>query len=70
MKHLSRWPLLIVGLAVLTYGVLDLRDPSDPSDARAFVLAVGSLVLGAGLVLVVLDRPDPHEPKDEADPDE
>ena len=45
-------------------------DPSDPADARAFVLAVGALILGAGLVLVVLDRPDPHTPTDEATEDE
>lgn len=56
--HLGRWPLLTIGLTMLCLGVY-LADPADPSDARAFVFAVGALLCGAGVVLVAWSHHDP-----------
>lgn len=52
-----RWPVLIAGLALIGWGVA-LVDTTDPSDARALLLGVGCVLVGAGLALVVGHPPD------------
>lgn len=61
--NLRRWPLLAVGLAVITAGAA-LADRDNPSATRAFLLGVGAVIVGAALVLVVWKQPDPLPPRD------
>jgi hypothetical protein len=49
---LKKWPLLLVGLALFLWGVA-LASDEDPSDARALLLGVASVLIGAGIVVVV-----------------
>lgn len=59
----TRWPLLLIGLAVIIAAVATLSSGEDRSDARALLLGVGAILLGAGLVrLVYADRHDPPDP--------
>jgi hypothetical protein len=51
---LGRWPLLTVGVLLVGWAVQFLADAGDRSDARALVLGVGAMLMGAGLVLIVL----------------
>lgn len=55
----TRWPLLVIGGVLVAYAATSLVDLGDPSDARALLLGIGSMLLGAGLVLIVqgVDRP-------------
>lgn len=55
---LGRWPLLTLGLATIVLGVY-LADEADPEGTRAFVLAVGAVLVGAGVVLVAWNHHDP-----------
>lgn len=50
---LRRWPLLLVGLALFLWGISLAGDGEDKSDARALLLGVASMMMGAGLVVVV-----------------
>lgn len=61
---LRRWPLLLVGLAVLGWAVL-LAPPGDPDTVVALTI-VGAVLLGAGIVRVVLEhRHDRHQTDDD-----
>ena len=66
VRALARWPLLLVGLVICTYGVVELAEAEDRSDARAFVLSLGAVLLGAGLALDVRTPPPGRGP----DPDD
>lgn len=61
---LRRWPLLLVGLAVIAWAVLRTPD-GDPDTSKALTI-IGAVLLGAGLVWVVLDRQD--RPGDDDEP--
>jgi hypothetical protein len=52
---LSRWPLLLLGLIIIAVGV-GLADAADPSDARALLLGIGAVCVGAGIVLISRDQ--------------
>jgi len=52
LNMLRRWPLLLVGLALFLWGI-SLADGEDRSDARALLLGVASVLVGAGMVVVV-----------------
>lgn len=53
----TRWPLLLIGLAVMVIASGMFEPGEDESDARALMLGVGAILLGAGLVrLVYADR--------------
>lgn len=58
-KDLARWPLLLVGLTVLGFAVALFGDREDPSDARALLLGLGCVMVGAGIVLVAWGKPGP-----------
>jgi hypothetical protein len=47
-EALKKWPLLIVGIVMLGWGV-KLVDQKDPSDARSLLIGLGCLLLGVGL---------------------
>jgi hypothetical protein len=63
----ARWPLLIAGLLLVWWSVQFLADEGDRSDARALVLGLGALLMGAGLVLVVRGPPDRNDDDDRHD---
>lgn len=60
---LRRWPLLLTGLAVLSWAVI-LAPPGDPDTVVALTI-VGAVLLGAGLVRVVIEHR--HDVADRAD---
>lgn len=60
---LHRWPVLLVGLAVLAWAVL-LAPPGDPDTVLALTI-IGAVLLGAGLVRVVLDHRDDQRDRDQ-----
>lgn len=50
---LSRWPLLVTGLAVIALGIGLLGEADEKSQALALILGLGSVLVGAGIVRVV-----------------
>lgn len=55
----TRWPLLIIGLIIMLLASDMFSAGEDESDARALMLGVGAILLGAGLVrLVYYDKRD------------
>lgn len=54
MNHLRRWPLLLTGLLVITAAIGLFGDRDDPSDARALLLGLGCVLVGAGIAIVVM----------------
>lgn len=56
--QLSRYPLLVLGLAVLAFAA-EFADPSDTEGIRALLLGIGGVCVGAGIVLVAWGHRDP-----------
>ena len=52
---LRKWPLLLIGLVLFGWGVL-MAQGEDQSDARALLLGVASVLIGAGIVIIVNNR--------------
>lgn len=53
---LGRWPLLLLGLCIIGAGVALSDGQGDASDARALLLGIGAVCVGAGIVLISRDR--------------
>lgn len=53
LNLLRKWPLLLVGLALFLWGISLADGEEDKSDARALLLGVASVIIGAGMVVVV-----------------
>ena len=66
---LGRWPLLLVGLSLFLWGV-SLAEGQDQSDARALLLGVASVLIGAGIVLVAADAVDRHHHQERKEDDD
>lgn len=52
-RLILRWPLAIVGLVIIGWAVTKLSDQRDTSDARALLLGIGCVLLGAGLADII-----------------
>jgi hypothetical protein len=50
---LSRWPLLVTGLAVIALSVGLLGEDDEKGKVLALMLGLGSVLVGAGIVRVV-----------------
>lgn len=61
---LAAWPLLLVGVVVLGIGATLAYRSGDAADARAALMAVGAVLIGAGIVRVIVH----HRHHDELDP--
>lgn len=58
LGHLTRWPLLVMGVLLLAFAA-EFSDPQDTEGIRALLLGVGSVCVGAGIVLVSWGHRDP-----------
>lgn len=64
-KALRRWPLLILGTLIIAWAV-SITTAQDPTEARALLFGVGSVLLGSGLAVVILGySKEENEKKDE-----
>lgn len=57
--HLTRWPLLLSGMTLLTAADLTSRSPTADPWIPATLMAVGCVQVGAGMVLVAWGHRDP-----------
>jgi hypothetical protein len=53
--NFKKWPLLILGVTLLL-AAIPLADPPDREGIRAFLLALGAVLIGAGLVLISIGQ--------------
>lgn len=68
-EALSKWPILIVGIIMLGWGV-KLVDTKDPSDARSLLIGIGCLLLGVGLGEVLRKDSDDTQKNKKRDKDD
>jgi hypothetical protein len=68
LDALSKWPLLVTGLAVIALSVGLLGEQDEKSKVLALMLGLGSVLVGAGIVRVVEHDGKAHEPQREREP--